>query len=224
MQDRSKRTRELLLNAAYRVFVRDGFERAQLESIAREAGRTKGAVYAHFESKEHLFLSLLEQRTIETERRVDALIARESEPERFVETLRVALTELSDPDWAILNLELKLYAIRHPSAKVRLRSAYRRFHELETKTKIFERLTRGSQSSMTTSKLLALWTLVSAVVLDMNFDPEFMTRREAKLILSEVFDGLFPQDGKPDRNLPAKHKNLSADSAGKDNRRSPKLR
>ena len=45
---RTKETRKLLLEAAEKVFIRDGFEKAQVAQIAAAAGRTKGAVYAHF--------------------------------------------------------------------------------------------------------------------------------------------------------------------------------
>jgi AcrR family transcriptional regulator len=37
--------------------VRDGYEKAQVAQIAAAAGRTKGAVYAHFRNKCANFLS-----------------------------------------------------------------------------------------------------------------------------------------------------------------------
>jgi hypothetical protein len=46
------------------------------------------------------------------------------------------------------------------------------------------------------SKLSALWSIVSAIVLDLHFDPDVMSRREASLLLGEVFDGLFKPTGK----------------------------
>ncbi len=59
--DRSARkaqTRERLLEAAAQVYARRGFNGATLEEVASEAGFTKGAVYAHFGSKENLLLAL----------------------------------------------------------------------------------------------------------------------------------------------------------------------
>jgi len=53
-QLRIKETQARLLNAAEEVFVRDGYESAQLDEIAAVAGRSKGAVYTHFKSKEEL--------------------------------------------------------------------------------------------------------------------------------------------------------------------------
>src|SRR5580698_8581176 len=56
---RTKETRELLLRAAETIFVRDGYEGAELGEIASLAGRTKGAIYAQFKSKEDIFLALV---------------------------------------------------------------------------------------------------------------------------------------------------------------------
>jgi AcrR family transcriptional regulator len=50
----------LLLDAAARVFARRGYHVATLGDVAAEAGFTKGAVYSNFESKEALFLALVD--------------------------------------------------------------------------------------------------------------------------------------------------------------------
>ncbi len=49
-----------MIRAAEKIFARDGFEAAKLEEIAAEAGYTRGAFYANFDSKEDLFFALLE--------------------------------------------------------------------------------------------------------------------------------------------------------------------
>lgn len=59
-EESKARTRKELLRAANRLFVRNGFVATSLADIAEEAGLTKGAVYSNFESKEDLFLALLE--------------------------------------------------------------------------------------------------------------------------------------------------------------------
>ena len=55
-----QRTREALLEAAFRVFARDGFHGASLDGIARTAGYSKGAVYSNFASKGELFLAVMD--------------------------------------------------------------------------------------------------------------------------------------------------------------------
>ena len=63
-QQRTEQTRRKLLEAGLRVFVRDGFEAARIEDIAAASGHTRGAFYANFETKEDLFLALLEQQAV----------------------------------------------------------------------------------------------------------------------------------------------------------------
>jgi AcrR family transcriptional regulator len=54
------RTRQALLDAAGKVFVERGFQRASVEAISEEAGFTRGAFYSNFASKEELFAELLQ--------------------------------------------------------------------------------------------------------------------------------------------------------------------
>jgi len=53
------RTRELILNAAYRLFWRNGFGRAGVDEIAEAAGITKRTLYQHFRSKDDLLAGVL---------------------------------------------------------------------------------------------------------------------------------------------------------------------
>jgi AcrR family transcriptional regulator len=52
-------TRERLLDAAARLFERKGYEGATVAEIAREAGVTSGAIYAHYPSKAELLVDAL---------------------------------------------------------------------------------------------------------------------------------------------------------------------
>ena len=73
---RTKETRELLLQSAEKIFVRDGYEGAELGEIAALAGRTKGAIYAQFKSKEDIFLALIDQRTVAYRSQMLEVVAR----------------------------------------------------------------------------------------------------------------------------------------------------
>jgi AcrR family transcriptional regulator len=58
--ERREETRARLIAAAATVFAERGVEGASVDAIAEEAGRTSGALYAHFGSKEGLLIELLE--------------------------------------------------------------------------------------------------------------------------------------------------------------------
>ncbi|MBE3599371.1 MAG: TetR/AcrR family transcriptional regulator [Limnochordaceae bacterium] len=54
-------TRRRLIDAAIRVIARKGYHQATVDEIVAECGSSKGAFYFHFESKDALFVNLLEE-------------------------------------------------------------------------------------------------------------------------------------------------------------------
>jgi len=60
-EESKAKTRQELIRAANRLFLRNGYVATSLANIAEEAALTKGAVYSNFESKEDLFLALLQE-------------------------------------------------------------------------------------------------------------------------------------------------------------------
>jgi AcrR family transcriptional regulator len=64
-----------LLAVARKVFGRLGFHNASLDDVAKEAGVTKPILYDHFNSKEALYLSLLDVDAAALEERVRAALA-----------------------------------------------------------------------------------------------------------------------------------------------------
>ena len=68
MQQRSEETKTRILESAIKMFSSLGYNKASVDEICREAGISKGAFYHHFESKQSLFLALLDGwlKTIDT--------------------------------------------------------------------------------------------------------------------------------------------------------------
>lgn len=60
MQQRSEETRSRILESAIKLFSNRGYNMASVDDICAEAGISKGAFYHHFESKQALFLALLD--------------------------------------------------------------------------------------------------------------------------------------------------------------------
>ncbi len=60
MARRGDQLREHILWTAKDVFLEMGFERASMDVVARRAETSKRSLYAHFESKENLFLAVIE--------------------------------------------------------------------------------------------------------------------------------------------------------------------
>ena len=79
--EKRAQTREALLAAAGRVFVREGFQGASVEKISAEAGFSRGAFYSNFSSKEALFAELLQERVYTLYRAL--VLERLDQPERM---------------------------------------------------------------------------------------------------------------------------------------------
>src|SRR3989442_668280 len=59
LTDRSTKTRDKILQAAFSVLSRDGYENASIKDIAAEAGVAQGLVHYYFKSKQQLVLAVL---------------------------------------------------------------------------------------------------------------------------------------------------------------------
>jgi AcrR family transcriptional regulator len=194
-QLRIKETQARLLNAAEEVFVRDGYESAQLDEIAATAGRSKGAVYTHFKNKEDLFLALYEHRTrSHIDRLVKTLQKCTSRKQSMEEFREFYVRLVQDRIWPILTLEFKLFALRHPRSKERLRKAFENSKATKddaTYSQLFGQLTREQKKNNDLS-LIALGPIVSGLMLESHFEPEDLSEKALRRILGRIFDALFP--------------------------------
>ncbi len=120
-QDRARATRAELVDAARRIFARDGFELARLEDISAAAGKTRGAFYAHFQDKEDVFFAIFEEDKIRDLQAISKKLSALHSPEERLEALsQYLLTLFKDKRRMLLSLDFKFYAIRQPHGQKRL--------------------------------------------------------------------------------------------------------
>jgi AcrR family transcriptional regulator len=196
-QARSLETRQLLLKAAREIFVRDGYERAQVDQIAAAAGRTKGAVYGHFKDKEDLFLALFEERSKQDMEAVVARMGTGTDTAVNFAGLRSFFTEqASDKSWAILTLEFKLYSLRYPEARRRLREAYRKTRPVNLKEelrKVFGSVAANNRLEIE-GCIAALNPILSGLVLESALEPELFSSVTLPIYLETLFDALITRE------------------------------
>ncbi len=73
-------TREKILQAAKQVFLEKGYSRATVDEIMAQASLGKGTMYLYFESKEDLFVSVVEQAWNSLQQRLDVIILNQNLP------------------------------------------------------------------------------------------------------------------------------------------------
>jgi AcrR family transcriptional regulator len=191
---RTKETRDLLIRAAKAIFIRDGYEGADLNDIAELAGRTKGAIYGHFKSKEEIFLALIADHQQEYRRKIEQLLSREVN--QNIAVMRQFVIDLvEDDEWALLQFEFKMFTLRHPETKERFKDLYEPW--TPTREKMYERLIGpAGKSKRSVSRGMALHSIIpmlSALLLEAEFEPSLMSKDAIKKLIGGVFDYLIAQ-------------------------------
>jgi len=107
-------TRRALLDAAARVFAREGLNGASVEAVSEEAGFSRGALYSNFKSKEDLFLALYEERIERRRRELREVMERAGGPAAGLAPASANVMQALDrePEWFLLYFEFALHAAR----------------------------------------------------------------------------------------------------------------
>ena len=187
-QIRTEATTRKLLDAAYRVFTRDGFEAAKIEEIAEMAGFSRGAFYAHYASKIDLFFALLERQANVHVSSLAASIAGMKPAKQRAALRGHFIQKAQDRQWFILLIEFKLYVLRH--GKLRARSAER---HRALRSKLGEWMKESFPESECGSGLrdeirFVLEVSLTGLVLERAYDPERISDAQSERVLGQLFD------------------------------------
>jgi AcrR family transcriptional regulator len=119
-------TRAALLEAAADVFTAVGYGAATVDGITEAAGFSRGAFYSNFESKDELFLTLIESRI---EGSLSDITAAFSTGNNLVARIQVGGEFLDalvakDRQWCLLYMEFWSRAVRDPKLRRRFADQY----------------------------------------------------------------------------------------------------
>jgi AcrR family transcriptional regulator len=202
---RSRQTRELLLNSAEIVFVRDGYLGAELGEIAAMAGRSKGAIYGHFKSKEDLYFALLEERISKYRGRVEEVLLGCTSQEEISRALTDHFFSAIEKDkaWCRLLLEFKLFATRNHPAKKRLQKIHKNLYfkehlkdlpeiwaslgqrKLDSRSGLKARAALGAQAA-----LASMAAIVPALILEEEFAPAVLSEAKLRDVVTQLVEAL----------------------------------
>ena len=118
---------ERILQAAAALFAGKGYHGTSMNDIVERSGLSKGAIYGHFESKEHLFLTLQErQLVIDLNQIKDTFSAEDSATEKLEKSVDVVFTSMCEcpRDACRIMLEFYVAASRMKSLQPRLDNYY----------------------------------------------------------------------------------------------------
>jgi AcrR family transcriptional regulator len=179
-QRRGLVTRSDLIRSARYIFARDGFEHARIEDIASRARKTRGAFYDNFKDKEDVFLAIFEEDVARDLTELGPLLLALPTISQRIEALAEYLAHLGeDLERMLLNVEFKLYAIRHPGQRKRLADLMRAMR-LRTSIPEISRLLPQLDGKTTSAKLidcLAICGVLDGLALNHLFDPDGLDNR-----------------------------------------------
>jgi AcrR family transcriptional regulator len=195
---RSERTRAGLLKAAEVVFARDGFEASRIEDIAAAAGRSRGAFYANFATKTEVFLALrallMQRRAREVRELLEPISLDEpgGEEARYQAVIGYVLAQICDTQTLLLQMEFKLFALRHPQMLDELSEKHLEAalsvnkHEL---AHLFE--TRGETEDEIRSNTLAIEAILEGFALNAMFSRRGLTEERIGELVPELLSKVF---------------------------------
>jgi TetR/AcrR family transcriptional regulator len=129
----SRSKRQHILDAAYQVFSRKGYNRATVDEIIALADTGKGTVYNYFVNKEQLFFTLIQERNRPFETALDQVAASEQPPLNKIKTMvrQFLRFYLENGDlWRVLIHEVRGFELGHsvitPETREKYFDIYRR--------------------------------------------------------------------------------------------------
>jgi AcrR family transcriptional regulator len=190
---RSERTRAALLSAAERVFARDGFEASRIEDIAAEAGRSRGAFYANFANKTEVFLALrslvVQRRAREIRERLEPLSMDEpgGEEVRYQKVMAYMLEQICDTRTILLQIEFKLFALRHPAMLEELSEKHLEAAISTNQREIPDLLAaHGETEDKMRTKTMTMEAVLEGFALNALFCPQVLTEEQIAALVPKM--------------------------------------
>jgi len=171
---RSAQTKNSIMEAATALFAREGYEATGVAEICERAGVSKGAFYYHFDSKENVFLTLIDAWLTTLEKSLnDITFQAKSVPEGLLEMAGMMQPVFENNQYFMgLFLELWTHANRNDKVRQATVAPYRRFEE--TFTRLIQRgIDEGSIDDVepeTAGQLLL--SLSSGLFLQASLEPD----------------------------------------------------
>jgi len=181
-------TRVRLIEAAERAFIRKGFDDASVEEISETAGYSRGAFYSNFESKEQVFLAVIDRRRPKA---FDDMFQQLSGPAERMAALREWFShQWRLKDFIALRMEFSRRAMRDRSVRKHLADLRRR--ELDTYAASLDRYL-GATGGVSTHQpeivalvLLAVAHGLGSLAIDTEPEWEHMYTEAAKLAFDRM--------------------------------------
>jgi AcrR family transcriptional regulator len=185
--------RARLLDAAAAEFTERGYAGTSLQAIAKRAGLTRGAVYWNFDSKEDLFLALLDERVDQPARELMRLTetAPADQPTAALVSQGLARLIAEQAPLILLLFEHWAAAVRDPALREAFNERQHALQALLARALEARHETTGLPPAYPTERsAIAILALATGLAMNKLVDPEGTPDELHGEILDLLYDGL----------------------------------
>lgn len=186
---------EKILNAAEKLFAKKGYNGTSMNDIVKASGQSKGAIYNHFESKERLFLSLLEKQTILGLNQLkESFELKDTTVDKLKKVLDLTMVNSCDCPSEVgrMQIEFMIAASRIKSLTVDMKNRYQTIHRFIRE--LFEEgIRKGEFRSDIDSESLTSLLYATLEGLGLHYSTlgiAFDSQRLKEALLKVVFEGI----------------------------------
>lgn len=188
--------RDRILDAALGVFAAEGFAGTTIDAIGQAAGFTKGAVYSNFESKDELFLALLDR---QFEMRSELIVTAFDRGGGDIAATAQALSR-SMLDWVhdqsqyqLVLFEYWLRAVRNPQLRERL--VARRQAAVEQAMRVVEMAGTGLPSQKLADLAQLVVTITAGVAMEELLQPGVIRTDMIERLVTRLLESVPAEPG-----------------------------
>ena len=186
---------EKILNAAEKLFAKKGYNGTSMNDIVKASGQSKGAIYNHFESKERLFLSLLEKQTILGLNQLkDSFDPKDTTVDKLKKVLDLTMVNSCDCPSEVgrMQIEFMIAASRIKSLTADMKNRYQTIH-MFIRELFEEGIRKGEFRSDIDSESLTSLLYATLEGLGLHYSTlgiAFDSQRLKEVLLKVVFEGI----------------------------------
>jgi AcrR family transcriptional regulator len=185
-------TRTRLIAIGREHFLRYGLGGAVAETIAEEAGYSRGALYSNFDGKEELFLAVIHEEQARHFNVFRSILTQEPSSRKRLRRMRDTFADMvTDPDWIVLHAEFETEALRSE----RIRVSYLQLHRqmMRDGQALVRDLMRSSEMTLRlkpTDFIMAMLAFSHGLAVNQTILGMKLPQKSTRILIQCLFDHL----------------------------------
>ena len=122
---------KLILHAASKVLMRQGYARTTIKEVAAEAGVSRGLLHYYFKNKEEMLFMVVRQAVAESLQMTETILRQSHAPKEMAANICFAMRHFVEQSPNFINIMIESWALarQNTSAYEELQSIYNLFHQ-----------------------------------------------------------------------------------------------